>query len=339
VRARSLIPALLLALLMPIAHAQALKYAGVNLAGAEFNASRRPGTLYKDYVYPTAGDFAYFAGQGMNTIRLPFLWERLQPQAMGVLDTTQLGLIKKAVSQAKANSQYIILDVHNYAKYNGTRIGSDEVTAATLADLWQRLAIEFGNDEAVIFGLMNEPNAIPAADWAVAAQASIDAIRAAGASNLILVPGTAWTGAHSWASSYYGGSNAQALAAIRDPANRFAFEVHQYLDSDYSGTSGECVGPTIGVDKLRGFTAWLREQGKTGFLAEFGGGANETCNQAVENMLAHIEQNGDVWLGWTWWAAGAWWKPDYPFNVHPDKDGSAKPQMGILAPAARRITD
>lgn len=164
-RARSLIPALLLALLMPIAHAQALKYAGVNLAGAEFNASRRPGTLYKDYVYPTAGDFAYFAGQGMNTIRLPFLWERLQPQAMGVLDTTQLGLIKKAVSQAKANSQYIILDVHNYAKYNGTRIGSGEVTAATLANLWQRLAIEFGNDEAVIFGLMNEPNAIPAVDW------------------------------------------------------------------------------------------------------------------------------------------------------------------------------
>lgn len=115
--------------------------------------------------------------------------------------------------------------------------------------------------------------------------------------------------------------------------------MHQYLDSDYSGTSGECVGPTIGVDKLRGFTTWLRERGRTGFLAESGGGANETCNQAVENMLAHIEQNGDVWLGWTWWAAGAWWKPDYPFNVHPNKDGSAKPQMGILAPAARRITD
>ena len=55
-------------------------------------------------------------------------------------------------------------------------------------------------------------------------------------------------------------------------------------------------------------------------------------------MLAFIEQNGDVWLGWTWWAAGAWWKPGYPFNVQPGKDGSEKPQMALLARRARAVT-
>jgi endoglucanase len=340
---RRLRPGLLaLALLgaSPLLHAaDALKYAGVNLAGAEFNAAKRPGTLYKDYTYPAASDFAYFAGQGMNIVRLPFLWERVQPQALGELDATQLQLIKKALAQAKANNMKLILDVHNYAKYNGVRIGSGDVSVATLADLWRRLATEFANDDAVIFGLMNEPNTLAASDWATAAQASIDAIRGAGARNLILVPGTAYTGAHNWVSGGYGiTSNAQALATVNDPANNYAFELHQYLDADFSGTSDTCASATIGADKLRGVTAWLRSQGKTGFLGEFGAADNETCRQALDGMLAFIEQNRDVWLGWSYWAAGAWWKADYAYNVQPAKDGTAKPQMTILAPHAKQVT-
>ena len=63
-----------------------LKYVGVNLSGAEFNSRKKPGTLFKDYTYPAASDFSYFAGKGMNTIRLPFLWERVQPELNGQLD-------------------------------------------------------------------------------------------------------------------------------------------------------------------------------------------------------------------------------------------------------------
>ncbi|HYG06798.1 MAG TPA: glycoside hydrolase family 5 protein [Stenotrophomonas sp.] len=320
------------------AQQRVLHYAGVNLAGAEFNSSKRPGTLFKDYTYPAAGDYAYFAGKGMNIVRLPFLWERLQPQPKGELDATQLQLIRKGVDQAKAQNLHVILDVHNYAKYNGARLGTDASPPALLVDLWTRLATVFKDDDAVIFGLMNEPNAVDATAWAAMAQASIDAIRATGARNLILVPGTAYTGAHSWASTSYGTPNATALANINDPANNFAFEVHQYLDKDYSGTSGECVSPTIGADKLRGVTAWLRQQGKRGFLGEFAGGSNETCMQALDGMLTFMEQNADVWLGWTYWAAGSWWPATYPFNVHPAKDGSEKPQMPLLTRHAAQAT-
>jgi len=35
-----------------------------------------------------------------------------------------------------------------------------------------------------------------------------------------------------------------------------------------------------------------------------------------------------VWIGWTYWAAGAWWG-DYQFSVHPDPD-SEHPQVEIL---------
>ncbi|QHG85641.1 glycoside hydrolase family 5 protein [Xanthomonas sp. NCPPB 1638] len=342
--------ALLLALLAgpSLAHAKppgspgkaatGLKYVGVNLSGAEFNSRKKPGTLFKDYTYPADSDFRYFASKGMNTIRLPFLWERVQPTLNGALDQAQLGLIKKSLAAAKANQQVLILDLHNYASYNGKRIGSDEVPTATVADLWRRLALEFKGDKTVIFGLMNEPNGISAPDWANAAQAAINAIRKTGANNLILVPGTAYTGAHSWRSNSYGISNATALQVLKDPGNHLAFEAHQYLDSDYSGTKPVCTSDTVGEEKLRGFTAWLRENRQKGFLGEFATADNPVCNKALEGMLTYMEQNSDVWLGWTWWAAGAWWKPDYPFTVQPGKDGSDKPQMKILSKYAQRAT-
>jgi endoglucanase len=322
---------LLLSSLPGFAQQRVLRYAGVNLAGAEFNSSKRPGTLFKDYTYPAASDYAYFAGKGMNIVRLPFLWERLQPQANGELDAAQLALIQKAVAQAKAQNMHIVLDVHNYAKYQGVRLGTEGTPGALLADLWKRLATVFKDDDAVIFGLMNEPNAIDANAWTAIAQSSIEAIRATGARNLILVPGTAYTGAHSWASTSYGTPNATAVATINDPANNLAVEVHQYLDKDFSGTSGECVSATVGADKLRAFTAWLRQQGKRGFLGEFGAGTGDTCLQALDGMLAYMDENADVWLGWTYWAGGSWWQANYPFNVQPGKDGSEKPQMSILA--------
>lgn len=317
-----------------------LEYAGVNLAGAEFNSSKKPGTLYKDYTYPSESDYAYYASKGMNVVRLPFLWERLQPQANAALDSQQLSLLQTAVKRAKAQNLRVVLDVHNYAKYYGKRIGTEETPVAAFADLWSKLAAEFKDDDAVIFGLMNEPNGIDAKAWADAAQVGLDAIRATGARNLVLVPGTAYSGAHSWNGISYGGvSNGEALLAITDPANRIAFEAHQYLDADYSGTSGACQSEQIGVQKLQGFTAWLREHHKVGFLGEFAAGSDPVCMAALESMLEHIETNADVWLGWTYWAGGAWWKPDYPFNVQPDKEGNEKAQMTVLSKKAHQVTD
>jgi endoglucanase len=185
---------------------------------------------------------------------------------------------------------------------------------------------------------MNEPNAVSSTDWAAAAQAAINAIRKAGAKNLVLVPGTAYSGAHSWRSTYYGTSNAVALQPLTDPGNRMAFEAHQYFDQDNSGTKGECVSATAGAEKLAGFVSWLRENKKVGFIGEFATADTPVCKQALEGLLSYIEQNNDVIVGWTWWAAGAWWKNDYPFNVQPDKDGSDKPQMSILSRHARKVT-
>lgn len=43
-------------------------------------------------------------------------------------------------------------------------------------------------------------------------------------------------------------------------------EMHQYLDSDGSGTSDVCVSSTIGAERLQVATAWLQQYGFKGFL-------------------------------------------------------------------------
>ena len=53
-----------------------------------------------------------------------------------------------------------------------------------------------------------------------------------------------------------------------------------------------------------------------------------TGQKAVADMLAAIERDRDVWLGFTWWAAGAWWG-DYMFRLEP-QHGHDRPQMAYL---------
>ena len=52
---------------------------GVSLAGAEFGEGKLPGIHGQDYIYPASDSVGYYQRKGMNLIRLPFLWERLQP--------------------------------------------------------------------------------------------------------------------------------------------------------------------------------------------------------------------------------------------------------------------
>ena len=315
--------------LAPIAaRSQPAHLTGLNIAGAEFNGRKLPGVAGTDYFYPPRATIDYVASKGLNTIRVPFLWERIQPQLNGPLDPAELQRLSSVVQYATGKGLYVVLDVHNYAYYRQQVIGSVAVPADALAGLWQRLAETFKANSKVGFGLMNEPKGLPTETWLDAANRAIAAIRKTGAQNTVFVPGNAWTGAHSWASTSYGTSNATAMKSIVDPANNFVYELHQYLDSNYSGTHPECRSETVGVTTLKGVTDWLRQNNKKGFLGEFGAGSDPTCLAALEAMLKFMDDNRDVWMGWTYWAAGAW-PPSYFTSVQP-VNGQDRPQMAVL---------
>jgi endoglucanase len=91
--------------------------------------------------------------------------------------------------------------------------------------------------------------------------------------------------------------------------------MHQYLDTDGSGTSATCVSTTIGSQRLVAATNWLRSNGKQGLIGEFAGATNPTCEAAVKDMLSYIKANSDVWTGALWWAAGPWWDTCKAFGM------------------------
>ncbi|WP_437290929.1 glycoside hydrolase family 5 protein [Sorangium sp. So ce406] len=315
--------------------ARPLSLRGVSLAGAEFavdpfGKGTLPGTPGVHYTYPdpafskgyTSAD--YFLSKGMNTFRVPFRWERLQPARNQPLNAAELNRLKTTVNNLVAKGAYAVLDVHNYGRYGAGVLGA-EIPIADFAEFWGRVAVEFKGNTKVVFALMNEPHDMPTEAWIEAANAAIVSIRSTGATNLIIVPGNGWSGAHSFDATFYGTSNAEALLEIVDPKQAVAFEVHQHLDDGSSGKSPNCVSETVGVERLKGFTAWLRKHGKKGFLGEFSGGASAVCLKAIANVVIYLEQSKDVYVGWTYWAAGPSWK-DYFTSLEP-RDGADTPQM------------
>ena len=81
------------------------------------------------------------------------------------------------------------------------------------------------------------------------------------------------------------------MGALTDPSNKLVYQMHQYLDSDGSGTSTACVSSTIGSERLVAATNWLRQNGKVGIIGEFAGGVNAQCEAAVTDMLNYMGQN------------------------------------------------
>jgi endoglucanase len=95
-------------------------------------------------------------------------------------------------------------------------------------------------------------------EWVQSVQTAVTAIRAAGAtSQYILMPGSTWS--HASALPTEAGS---ALAKITDSAggtDKLIFDVHQYLDSDGSGTSTTCTTDNIAV--MGTLYSWLQSVG------------------------------------------------------------------------------
>jgi endoglucanase len=133
-------------------------------------------------------------------------------------------------------------------------------------------------------------------------QAAINGIRGVGAtSQYIFAEGNSYSGAWTWASVN------DNLKALTDPSNMLVYEMHQYLDSDGSGTSATFVNSTIGLDRVESATAWLQANNKIGVIGEFAAGANSVCMSAVTGMLSYLKENDDVWSGALWWGGGPWW--------------------------------
>lgn len=182
---------------------------------------------------------------------------------------------------------------------------------------WKTVAARFASNSLVIFDTNNEYHDMDNTLVGQLNQAAINGIRAAGATTqYIFVEGNSYSGAWTWVSS----GTSTAMATLTDSAGTngslIVYEMHQYLDSDGSGTSTTCVSSTVGQERVTAATQWLKQNGKRGIIGETAGGANSVCIQAITGMLQYLEDNSDVWDGWLWWGGGPWWG-DYIYSMEP----------------------
>ncbi|KAH6724039.1 glycoside hydrolase superfamily [Leptodontidium sp. MPI-SDFR-AT-0119] len=289
-----------------------LQWLGMNESGAEFGNTNIPGTLGTDYTWPLAASIDTLMGKGMNIFRIPILMERLAQGTMtAALDTRYLGDLSTLVTHITTAGAHAVIDAQNFGRYGGSAFTS----TADFQTFWTNVATEFKSNDKVIFDCNNEFHDEPSNQLvADLNQACIDGVRAAGATTqYIFVEGTSYTGAWTWTTS----GNSEVMGNLTDPSNKIVYEMHQYLDSDGSGTSDVCVSSTIGAERVAEATKWLKANGKMGIIGEFAGGTNTVCESAVTGLLDALVEASDVWMGAMWWGGGPWWG-NYIFSMEPE---------------------
>jgi len=224
---------------------------GVNDGGGEFGtpasfSNESPGKYGTAWHFDSLPTLKFFASLGIQTVRVPIRWERLQPKLGGPLDAGAVKQLERYLVDAQTAGLSVVLDVHNFGQYdqapassNGSvnvlHLGSSALPSSDLADLWTRLVDIFGQYPAIGgWDIMNEPVLMPQTDgsaaktWELASQAAVDAIRNAGDVHTVWVEGYNYAADGTFASL-------TPKAWIKDPAHEVIYEAHAYFDEDGSG--------------------------------------------------------------------------------------------------------
>ena len=310
---------------------------GLNHVSMNLGAFDRVSGPARDEDYPLYSDalLDWYGVKNVMSVRLLFTWEAVQSALFGPVPATQTGYgdywndlagdpESSVLARLLARDIYVILSPWQYNKATGTTdivYDNAAFTSAAFADFWGKFAPVIngltGNDQRVAFDLINEPHetsaggdiGITLADWFACAQAAVTAIRAAGAANVIFVPGIEWTAA----SSFVSNGSAAAWLTLTDPQKNIAVTVHCY---DGVGSAS----PTVLRDACSALVNWARTSSVKIHIGEIalnagGNGRPNFCSTLATAQVQWADwnsfctENNDVVVGWNWWAnsAAGWW--------------------------------
>lgn len=309
----------------------------ISIAGLELGTDRAgfcnqtPGKLGTDYYLNSSKTLHALAHSGFECFRIPFRWERLQPQLGGPLDPDGLQHLRLLLSVAKSVDVQVILDLHNFGSYtkwiDGVPVacgidqevnGQIEVTTEHFGDLWTRMGYAMsGLPNIVGYNLMHRPTNLPEGTWIRASQYAVESLRAEGDVTPIHIAGNAGSLTSQWKDSN------PSNPWIHDPKNLITYEAACYLDQDQSGDYALPYDKELAFDpdlkdratrRLKPFLRWLSQSGATGAISEFGVPAD--CPQwtkLLPGMLRDLDQNK---VQTTWSAAGEQ-SGDSPLSLQP----------------------
>ena len=96
----------------------------------------------------------FYNDDKFNTFRLPVGWQWLVNSKLGgALDADKFDKYDQLMQGCLQTGASCIIDVHNYARWNGGIIGQGGPTDAQFASLWSNLAAKYKAEDRIIFGL------------------------------------------------------------------------------------------------------------------------------------------------------------------------------------------
>ncbi|MDA9272220.1 glycoside hydrolase family 5 protein [bacterium] len=303
-------------------------------------------------------DTQAFIDAGMNTVRVPVSWGYLQLEGPGEGDIYQayyanyVRPLLQTLTHAKVNT---IVDLHAYMRYSkfgqqysGCGSSGQCPDGQLITDekayesVWGKLVDLIQKDnlidkDYILFDLMNEPVGVPDDKVFTIQACLIKLIRSKQFDGYILVEGNNWSGLHSWTTEEWTGADGRsytnaslftrdnfAQAGITD-LSKILINVHQYLDSNYSGTHDDCQQDltTTGANgfNLDAFVDYMKENQLQAIVTEFGSGRNSTsCSAPLHQFMQYLKDNKTTttygFAGWTIWSTGHGWG-NYNLRVVP----------------------
>ncbi len=284
-------------------HGRVVRLLGVNHAGTEYACVQGLGVLEGPDVDTLVGPILDWRA---NTVRVPLnqsCWLDLpgaDPRFSGGVYRDAIAVF---VRRLRMSGLYVIVDLHWSAPGSTLAKGQQPMADADHSnDFWRSLAPVFADDSGVLYDLFNEPFLEAKDPWAclrdgcdvhgkdgagayrtAGTQAMLDAIRAAGARNVVLVPGLA----------YSNDLSGWLAHAPRDPLGQIAASLHLY---NFNGCEGhECF--TRRYEAIAAAVPLV-----TGELGE-----NDCAHGFIDDYMRWADARGVSYLGWTWntWDCGS----------------------------------
>lgn len=94
----------------------------------------------------------------LNAFRLPVAWQFLVENPGSPLISANMEQYDALVQACLATGSLCIIDIHNYARWDGLIIGQGGPKDEQFADLWSQLATKYAKSPKVAFGIVNEPH-------------------------------------------------------------------------------------------------------------------------------------------------------------------------------------
>lgn len=279
--------------------------------------------------FPNACDLLYFAKAGVNTVRLPFKWDYLQcflgqdipiNWAAGGYGA-QIIKLTNAWTEKGYN---VILSMYDRMRYSYCAIGASDcwVSQERFATAWSQIATQFVNNSRVTFGLMNNPDVYDIIEGDNNGttivlnnqNAAAHAIRATGASQLILYSGNGGSNIATWNDTFYGDSNANTFIPEHITDTHYQLDVDMFYEESDTLPEDGCIAsaetnPQSCVDKQNpeSFIKSMQESGIHFIIGKTGGTNSSACIICINQgtMWAMMQENitgigmyvgGHVWM-------------------------------------------